>query len=211
MLGENGASKYTIVKILYGVIIPDKGEIFWNKNNLKLNSPLDAKKNHIGMVFQHFNLFETLSVFKNLIIDSDEQREDLKEKIDSIMKKYNFSIELDMPVLNLSESKKQKVEIIRCLIRNTKVLIIDEPTSVLKEQETSELFLSLKKFTEEGILTIYITHKLKEVMQLCDGVDVMRKGKLVSVSEIKNENIESIANNMVGTNLKTIKKKQETI
>ena len=208
LLGENGAGKSTLVKILSGVIIPDEGEIYLNKNNLKLNSPLDAKKNDIGMVFQHFNLFETLSVFENLIIDSDEQRESVREKIDAIMKKYNFSIDLDIPVLNLSAGQKQKVEIIRCLIRSPKVLIMDEPTSVLTEQETSELFLSLKKFSEEGILIIYITHKLKEVMQLCDEVAVMRRGKLVSVSEIKNENIESLANKMVGQNLKTIKKKK---
>ncbi len=208
LLGENGAGKSTLVKILSGVIIPDEGEIYLNENNLKLNSPSDAKKNDIGMVFQHFNLFETLSVFENLIIDSDEQRESLREKIDTIMKKYNFSIDLDIPVLNLSAGQKQKVEIIRCLIRSPKVLIMDEPTSVLTEQETSELFLSLKKFSEEGILIIYITHKLKEVMQLCDEVAVMRRGKLVSVSEIKNENIESLANKMVGQNLKTIKKKK---
>ena len=211
LLGENGAGKSTLVKILSGVIIPDEGKIHLNENNLQLNSPLDAKKNDIGMVFQHFNLFETLSVFENLIIDSDEQRESLREKIDSIMKKYNFSIDLDIPVLNLSAGQKQKVEIIRCLIRSPKVLIMDEPTSVLTEQETSELFLSLKKFSEEGILIIYITHKLKEVMQLCDEVAVMRRGKLVSVSQIKNENLESLANKMVGQNLKTIKKKKANI
>ncbi len=209
LLGENGAGKSTLVKILSGVIIPDEGKIYLNKNNLKLNSPLDAKKNDIGMVFQHFNLFETLSVFENLIIDSDERREGLREKIESIMRKYNFSIDLDIPVLNLSAGQKQKVEIIRCLIRSPKVLIMDEPTSVLTEQETSELFLSLKKFSEEGILIIYITHKLKEVMELCDEVAVMRRGKLVSVSAIKNENVESLANKMVGQNLKTIKKKKE--
>ena len=90
LLGENGAGKSTLVKILSGVIIPDEGEIFLNKNNLKLASPLDAKKNDIGMVFQHFNLFETLSVYENLIIDSDERREDLRKKIYLIMKKYNF-------------------------------------------------------------------------------------------------------------------------
>ena len=208
LLGENGAGKSTLVKILSGVVIPDEGKIYLNKNILKLNSPSDAKKNDIGMVFQHFNLFETLSVFENLIIDSDEQRENLKEKIDTIMKKYNFSVDLDVPVLNLSAGQKQKVEIIRCLIRSPKVLIMDEPTSVLTEQETSELFLSLKKFSEEGILIIYITHKLKEVMQLCDEVAVMRRGKLVSVSQINNENIESLANKMVGQDLKTIKKKK---
>ena len=207
LLGENGAGKSTLVKILSGVIIPDEGEIFLNKNILKLNSPLDAKKNDIGMVFQHFNLFETLSVFENLIIDSDETKENLRERIESIMTKYNFSINLDVPVLNLSAGQKQKVEIIRCLIRNPKVLIMDEPTSVLTEQETSELFSSLKKFSEEGILIIYITHKLKEVMKLCDEVAVMRKGKLVSISQIKEENIESLANKMVGQDLKMVKKK----
>ena len=211
LLGENGAGKSTLVKILSGVIIPDEGEIFLNKNILKLNSPIDAKKNDIGMVFQHFNLFETLSVFENLIIDSAEIPENLKEKIQLIMKKYNFSINLDVPVLNLSAGQKQKVEIIRCLIRNPKVLIMDEPTSVLTEQETSELFLSLKKFSEENILIIYITHKLKEVMKLCDEVAVMRRGKLVSVSKIKDENIESLATKMVGQNLKTIKKKKSSV
>ena len=211
LLGENGAGKSTLVKILSGVIIPDEGEIFLNKNILKLNSPLDAKKNDIGMVFQHFNLFETLSVFENLIIDSDEAKENLRERIESIMKKYNFSINLDVPVLNLSAGQKQKVEIIRCLIRNPKILIMDEPTSVLTEQETSELFSSLKKFSEEGILIIYITHKLKEVMKLCDEVAVMRKGKLVSISQIKEENIESLANKMVGQDLKMVKKKKSIL
>ncbi len=211
LLGENGAGKSTLVKILSGVIIPDEGEIFLNKNILKLNSPLDAKKNDIGMVFQHFNLFETLSVFENLIIDSDEKKENLRERIESIMTKYNFSINLDVPVLNLSAGQKQKVEIIRCLIRNPKILIMDEPTSVLTEQETSELFSSLKKFSEEGILIIYITHKLKEVMKLCDEVAVMRKGKLVSISQIKEENIESLANKMVGQDLKMVKKKKSTL
>ena len=208
LLGENGAGKSTLVKILSGVIKQDKGEICLNRNILKLNSPLDAKKNDIGMVFQHFNLFETLSVFENLIIDSNETKETLREKIESIMNKYNFLINLDVPVLNLSAGQKQKVEIIRCLIRSPKVLIMDEPTSVSTEQETSDLLFSLKKFSEEGILIIYITHKLKEVIQLCDEVAVMRKGKLVSISEITNENIESLANKMVGQNLKTIKKKK---
>ena len=207
LLGENGAGKSTLVKILSGVIMPDDGQIFLNNKTLKLNSPIDAKKNKIGMVFQHFNLFETLSVFENLIIDSNETRENLRKKIKSTMEKYNFSIDLDIPVLNLSAGQKQKVEIIRCLIRNPEVLIMDEPTSVLTEQETSELFSSLRQFSMEGILIIYITHKLKEVMSLCDDVAVMRKGQLVSVSKIKDEKIETLANKMVGQNLKNIKKK----
>ena len=206
LLGENGAGKSTLVKILSGVVKPDKGNIFINNNLLVLNSPIDAKKNKIGMVFQHFNLFETLSVFENLIIDSNEPRENLKNKISNIMKKYNFSVDLNIPVLNLSAGQKQKVEIIRCLIKSPEVLIMDEPTSVLTEQETSELFSSLKKFCDEGILIIYITHKLKEVLDLCDEVAVMRKGKLVSISKTKEEKIESLANKMVGQNLKTIKK-----
>tara|TARA_B100001029_G_scaffold118431_1_gene98188 strand:+ start:1705 stop:3204 length:1500 start_codon:yes stop_codon:yes gene_type:complete len=206
LLGENGAGKSTLVKILSGVVKPDKGDIFINNNLLVLNSPIDAKKNKIGMVFQHFNLFETLSVFENLIIDSNEPRENLKNKISNIMKKYNFSVDLNIPVLNLSAGQKQKVEIIRCLIKSPEVLIMDEPTSVLTEQETSELFSSLKKFCDEGILIIYITHKLKEVLDLCDEVAVMRKGKLVSISKTKEEKIESLANKMVGQNLKTIKK-----
>ncbi len=207
LLGENGAGKSTLVKILSGVIRPDEGQIILNNKIIKLNSPIDAKKNKIGMVFQHFNLFETLSVYENLIIDSNENRENLREKIQSVMKKYNFSIDLDIPVLNLSAGQKQKVEIIRCLIRSPEILIMDEPTSVLTEQETSELFSSLRQFSMEGILIIYITHKLKEVMSLCDEVAVMRKGQLISISKIVDEKIETLANKMVGQDLKTVKKK----
>ena len=207
LLGENGAGKSTLVKILSGVVKPDEGEVFLNDESIKLNSPLDAKKNNIGMVFQHFNLFETLSVFENLSIDSYKKDEDLRVLVNDILKKYNFKIDLDIPVLNLSAGQKQKVEIIRCLIRNPKVLIMDEPTSVLTEQETDDLFISLKQFSKDGILIIYITHKLKEVLSLCDEVAVMRKGKVVSVSNTIDEKIESLANKMVGENLNTIKKK----
>ena len=207
LLGENGAGKSTLVKILSGVVKPDEGEVFLNNESIKLNSPLDAKKNNIGMVFQHFNLFETLSVFENLSIDSDKKDEDLRILVNDILKKYNFNIDLDIPVLNLSAGQKQKVEIIRCLIRNPKVLIMDEPTSVLTDQETDDLFISLKQFSKDGILIIYITHKLKEVLSLCDEVAVMRKGKVVSVSNTIDEKIESLANKMVGENLNTIKKK----
>ena len=211
LLGENGAGKSTLVKILSGVISPDNGEVFLNEKSLKLNSPLDAKKNKIGMVFQHFNLFETLSVFENLSIDTNEDNKNLRVKINDILKKYNFSIDLDIPVLNLSAGQKQKVEIIRCLLRNPKVLIMDEPTSVLTEQETDELFISLKKFCDEGILIIYITHKLKEVLSLCDEVAVMRKGKVVSVSQTGDEKIETLANKMVGQKLAKIKKKNNNL
>ena len=207
LLGENGAGKSTLVKILSGVISPDNGEVFLNEKNLKLSSPLDAKKNKIGMVFQHFNLFETLSVFENLSIDATEDNKSLRVRINEILKNYNFSIDLDVPVLNLSAGQKQKVEIIRCLLRSPKVLIMDEPTSVLTEQETEELFISLKKFCDEGILIIYITHKLKEVLSLCDEVAVMRKGKVVSVSQTQNEKVETLANKMVGQKLAKIKKK----
>ena len=207
LLGENGAGKSTLVKILSGVMSPDNGEVFLNEKNLKLSSPLDAKKNKIGMVFQHFNLFETLSVFENLSIDATEDNKSLRVRINEILKKYNFSIDLDVPVLNLSAGQKQKVEIIRCLLRSPKVLIMDEPTSVLTEQETEELFISLKKFCDEGILIIYITHKLKEVLSLCDEVAVMRKGKVVSVSQTQNERVETLANKMVGQKLAKIKKK----
>ena len=207
LLGENGAGKSTLVKILSGIIRPDSGEVFLNKIKIKLNSPIDAKKNKIGMVFQHFNLFETLSVFENLSIVSNEDNKDLKIRIYEILKKYNFSIDLDVPVLNLSAGQKQKVEILRCLLKSPKVIIMDEPTSVLTEQETEELFASLKKFYEEGILIIYITHKLKEVLSLCDEVAVMRKGKVVSVSQTKNEKLETLANKMVGQKLSKINKK----
>ena len=206
LLGENGAGKSTLVKILSGVINPDEGQIFLNDKLLKLTSPKDAKNNNIGMVFQHFNLFETLTVFENLSIDSEKNNDQLRILVNNILKKYNFKIDLDVPILNLSAGQKQKVEIIRCLIRNPKVLIMDEPTSVLTEQETEDLFLSLKKFSKEGILIIYITHKLKEVLSLCDEVAVMRKGKVVSISRTVDEELSSLANKMIGEKLEKIKK-----
>ncbi len=206
LLGENGAGKSTLVKILSGVINPDKGQIFLNDKLLKLKSPKDAKNNNIGMVFQHFNLFETLSVFENLSIDSEKNNDQLRILVNNILKKYNFKINLDVPILNLSAGQKQKVEIVRCLIRNPKVLIMDEPTSVLTEQETEDLFFSLKKFSKEGILIIYITHKLKEVLSLCDEVAVMRKGKVVSISRTIDEKLSSLANKMIGESLNKIKK-----
>ncbi len=206
LLGENGAGKSTLVKILSGVINPDEGQIFLNDKLLKLASPKDAKNNNIGMVFQHFNLFETLSVFENLSIDSEKNNDQLRILVNNILKKYNFKIDLDVPILNLSAGQKQKVEIVRCLIRNPKVLIMDEPTSVLTEQETEDLFLSLKKFSKEGILIIYITHKLKEVLSLCDEVAVMRKGKVVSISRTVDEELSSLANKMIGESLNKIKK-----
>ncbi len=206
LLGENGAGKSTLVKILSGVINPDQGQIFLNDKLLKLSSPKDAKNNNIGMVFQHFNLFETLSVFENLSIDSEKKNDELRILVNEILKKYNFKIDLDVPILNLSAGQKQKVEIIRCLLRNPKVLIMDEPTSVLTEQETDDLFLSLKKFSKEGILIIYITHKLKEVLSLCDEVAVMRKGKVVSISRTVDEELSSLANKMIGESLNKIKK-----
>ncbi len=207
LLGENGAGKSTLVKILSGVINSDHGQIFLNDKLLELNSPKDAKDNNIGMVFQHFNLFETLSVLENLSIDSEKKNEELRVLVNEILRKYNFKIDLDVPILNLSAGQKQKVEIIRCLIRNPKVLIMDEPTSVLTEQETEDLFLSLKQFSNEGILIIYITHKLKEVLSLCDEVAVMRKGKVVSVSKTLDEEMSSLANKMIGESLNKIKKK----
>ncbi len=206
LLGENGAGKSTLVKILSGVINPDKGQIFLNDKLLRLKSPKDAKNNNIGMVFQHFNLFETLSVFENLSIDSEKNNDQLRILVNDILKKYNFKINLDVPILNLSAGQKQKVEIVRCLIRNPKVLIMDEPTSVLTEQETEDLFFSLKKFSKEGILIIYITHKLKEVLSLCDEVAVMRKGKVVSISRTIDEELSSLANKMIGESLNKIKK-----
>ena len=139
-------------------------------------------------------------------IDSEKNNYELRVLVNNILKKYNFKIDLDVPILNLSAGQKQKVEIVRCLIRNPKVLIMDEPTSVLTEQETADLFLSLKKFSKEGILIIYITHKLKEVLSLCDEVAVMRKGKVVSISRTVDEELSSLANKMIGESLNKIKK-----
>ena len=207
LLGENGAGKSTLVKILYGLLKPDKGKIYFNDQILDISSPSEARKKGIGMVFQHFSLFESLTVRENLILGIDENISyfELKNKLNDISDKYELPLELEAPITTLSAGEKQRVEIVRILLQDPQLLIMDEPTSVLTPQEVTNLFRTLNALVKEGRTILYITHKLEEVINLCDEVTIMRNGMLIDSCSIENQTAETLATKMLGERLGEIK------
>jgi len=208
LLGENGAGKSTLVKILYGILEQDKGEIYFYDNKFMANSPAEARKIGIGMVFQHFSLFDSLTVAENLILGLDEKisLNRLKDKVESLSSKYELPLDLKAPITTLSAGEKQRVEIIRILLQDPKLLIMDEPTSVLTPQEVEKLFITLDQLINEGRTILYITHKLEEVISLCNKVTIMRNGNVVETCNAKEENEKSLATKMLGKKLPEITK-----
>ncbi len=200
ILGENGAGKSTLVKVLYGHIKPDNGQIYINSNLKKINSPSVAQSLGINMVFQHFNLFESLTVTENLILGMNEKipLSKLKKKSELISNKYGFNLNLNSPISSLSVGQRQSVEIVRSLLNNPKILIMDEPTSVLTPLEINKLFKILKKLVSDGLTVIFISHKLDEIINLSDQVTIMRNGKVVSTINTKNENPDTLGYKMLG-------------
>lgn len=203
LLGENGAGKSTLVKMIYGVNRPDKGSILWDGHEIDILSPNQARAMGIGMVFQHFSVFETLTVKENIELGLDkafvEQLDDLGAKITEISKKYALHVDPERYVHSLSIGERQRVEILRCLIQDVKLLILDEPTSVLTPQEVSGLFKVLKKLSSEGCSIMFISHKLKEVTELCDRAVILRGGKVSGECSPAKETPDSIARMMVGS------------
>ena len=207
LLGENGAGKSTLVKILYGLLNQDSGEILYNNELLNITSPSDARKKGIGMVFQHFSLFESLTVRENLILGIDEKisYSELKNKLKDISARYELPLDLDAPIITLSAGEKQRVEIVRILLQDPKLLIMDEPTSVLTPQEVTNLFKTLEALIKEGRTILYITHKLEEVINICDYVTIMRNGEVIDSCSIDKQTAESLATKMLGERLGEIK------
>ena len=207
LLGENGAGKSTFVKVLYGLLKPDDGVIYFNGNLLSINSPSEARQKKIGMVFQHFSLFDSLTVRENLILGIDQNMSfaDLQKKVNNISKKYELPLDLDAPINSLSAGQKQRVEIVRILLQDPELLIMDEPTSVLTPQEVQSLFKTLDTLLKEGRTILYITHKLEEVINLCDQVTILRDGEVIESSKLENETAESLATKMLGKKLSEIK------
>lgn len=203
LLGENGAGKSTLVKMIYGVNKPDKGSILWHNKEVDIKSPNHARTMGIGMVFQHFSVFETLTVQENIELGLDkefvESLTDLREKIVSMSKKYDLHVDPDRYVHSLSIGERQRVEILRCLIQDVKLLILDEPTSVLTPHEVSGLFRVLKKLVSEGGSVLFISHKLKEVTELCDRAVILRGGVVTGECIPAQETPDSIARMMVGS------------
>jgi simple sugar transport system ATP-binding protein len=203
LLGENGAGKSTLVKMIYGVSKPSEGQIYWNNELVNIASPNQARAMGIGMVFQHFSVFETLTVMENIELGLDKefvkQVDNLRQRIIDMSQRYELHVEPDRYVHSLSIGERQRLEILRCLIQDVKLLILDEPTSVLTPQEVAGLFRVLKKLASEGCSIMFISHKLKEVTALCDRAVILRGGCVSGSCVPAQETPNSIARLMVGS------------
>ncbi len=204
LLGENGAGKTTLMNILYGLYTPTSGKIFLNGAELKIHSPLHAIELGIGMVHQHFMLIPAFKTWQNVVLGlRDEQRLMLKEKtaIDKIMKiagEYSLQIYPHAKISELSVGLQQQVEILKVLYRKSKLLILDEPTGVLTPIEKEKLFITLKSLAKSGVSIIFISHKLDEVMEISDRVEVLRVGKNAGGARTKDVDKVTLARMMVG-------------
>ncbi len=200
VLGENGAGKSTLMKIIYGSIKPDAGQISFNGKPVQIRNPKEARALGISMVFQHFNLFDTLTVAENVWLGLD-QTLTLQQVTTSISAKaaeYGLEIAPDRPVHTLSVGEMQRVEIIRALLTNPQLLILDEPTSVLTPQAVEKLFVVLKKLSAQGCSILYISHKLHEIRELCTACTVLRGGKVTGVCNPAEESNASLSRLMIG-------------
>ncbi len=206
LLGENGAGKSTLVKMIYGIMRPDAGEIRWNGQRISIANPKAARKLCIGMVFQHFSLFEAMTVLENIALGMDAKipARDLEAKIIAVMQQYGLKLEPHRIVSTLSVGERQRIEIVRALLLNPNLLIMDEPTSVLTPQEVEQLFVVLRQLAKEGCSILYISHKLHEIKALCDTATILRGGKLVDTCDPTKETSRSMAEKIIGGSLKDI-------
>jgi simple sugar transport system ATP-binding protein len=203
LLGENGAGKSTLVKIIYGSLMPDSGEMRWGGNSYSPKNPFEARENGIAMVFQHFSLFESLTVEENIILGLDGVglNQNFTDEILKYSKQYGLDVNPQQVVGDLSVGARQRVEIIRCLLQNPKLLIMDEPTSVLTPQEVSDLFVTLKKLAADGCSILYISHKLEEVREICSEATILRGGRLVQSCVPQDHSQKELAEMMIGKKL----------
>jgi len=203
LLGENGAGKSTLVKIIYGSLMPDSGEMKWGGNSYSPKNPFEARENGIAMVFQHFSLFESLTVEENIILGLDGVglNQNFTDEILKYSKQYGLDVNPQQVVGDLSVGARQRVEIIRCLLQNPKLLIMDEPTSVLTPQEVSDLFVTLKKLANDGCSILYISHKLEEVREICSEATILRGGQLVQSCVPQDHSQKELAEMMIGKKL----------
>jgi simple sugar transport system ATP-binding protein len=203
VLGENGAGKSTLMKIIYGVTRQTEGEMFWEGEAVTPANPAHARTLGIGMVFQHFSLFETLTVVENvaLALPGAPDLGYLSRRIEKVSEKYGLPVDPRRLVHALSVGERQRVEIIRCLLQNPKLLIMDEPTSVLTPQAVRKLFETLRQLAAEGCSILYISHKLDEIQELCHTATVLRAGKVTGTCTPAHETPRSMARMMIGKDL----------
>ncbi|MDK2853428.1 MAG: ral nucleoside transport system ATP-binding protein [Thermococcaceae archaeon] len=205
LLGENGAGKTTLMKILSGMLHPTEGKIFVNGKEVRFKSPADALANGIGMVHQHFTLVDVFDGLHNIILGMEGHGlfskidvEKAKEKLQKLMDELNFQVPLDVPVEKLPVGVQQRIEILKTLYRDVDVLLLDEPTAVLTPIEVKELFEVLRKLKSQGKTIIFISHKLREVMEITDRVTVLRKGELIGTVNTRETTPKELAKMMVG-------------
>ncbi len=203
LLGENGAGKSTLVKMIYGLVKPDSGQMQLNGAAYTPSEPRAARASGVAMVFQHFSLFEALSVAENIALGMEDppKPRDLAKRIRAVSEQYGLPLDPERLVGDLSAGERQRVEIIRCLLQDPKLLIMDEPTSVLTPQEVEILFHTLRKLSAEGTAILYISHKLEEIRALCDEATILRLGKKVATCTPSAVSAAEMAELMVGKSL----------
>lgn len=203
LLGENGAGKSTLVKMIYGLVRPDSGEMRMNGAGFAPAKPVVARKAGVSMVFQHFSLFEALTVAENITLGMDDapNRKVLSERIRTVSQEYGLPLDPDRLIGDMSVGERQRVEIIRCLLQDPRLLIMDEPTSVLTPQEVETLFHTLRQLSKNGVAILYISHKLDEIRALCDHATILRHGKVVETCTPAEETSRSLAEMMIGGEL----------
>lgn len=217
LVGENGAGKSTLMKVLFGIEQPEEGKIYIKGKEVKINNPLEAIANGVGMVHQHFMLVPSLTVAENVVLGMEPKKNglfDFEEAVritEEAVNKYNLKVSARAKVEDLPVGFKQKVEIIKALVRGAEILILDEPTAVLTPQETAELFVELKHLRDQGHTIVFISHKLNEIKELCDRLTVLRLGKSVGKAIVADVTEQEISKMMVGRDvvLKVEKTKAE--
>jgi simple sugar transport system ATP-binding protein len=206
LLGENGAGKSTLVKMLFGVLEPTDGHILCEGRSVTITSPGEARKLGIGMVFQHFSLFEALTVAENIALSLDDSIPigRIAEEARALSQAYGLPLDPHAHVADLSVGERQRIEIVRALLQNPKLIILDEPTSVLTPQEADKLFETLFKLRAEGRSVLYISHRLEEVQRICDRATVLRHGRVTGACDPKQETPASLARMMVGSEVASV-------
>ena len=203
LLGENGAGKSTLVKMIYGLVRPDSGRMTLRGAAYSPAEPRAARARGVAMVFQHFSLFEALNVAENVALgmENPPPMKVLASRIKSVSEDYGLPLDPARMVGDLSAGERQRVEIIRCLLQDPKLLIMDEPTSVLTPQEVDILFKTLRQLSKEGTAILYISHKLEEIRTLCDEATILRRGKVVATCTPRDRSAREMAELMVGATL----------
>ena len=200
VLGENGAGKSTLMKIIFGAVKPDAGHLLFNGRPMQVKSPKEARALGISMVFQHFSLFDTLTAAENVWLGLDKSLSlpEVTERIREVSRNYGLDVEPERPVHSLSVGERQRIEIVRALLTNPQLLILDEPTSVLTPQAVDKLFVMLRKLADQGCSILYISHKLDEIRALCHRCTVMRAGKVTGEVDPRLESNASLSRLMIG-------------